>query len=97
MAHMASRWCFKEHGVRKRYWTWSVLAMDGSVARTSKQHFADYGAAVSEAIRNGFRPTEDEWVIESGRSNAYYRRGKLVPAFPGDTGCPPDVELPPAA
>lgn len=89
---MASRWCFKEHGVRKRYWTWSVLAMDGSAARTSEQRFPDYGAAIHDAIKHRFCPSEDEWVVESTHSNAYFKRGKLVPALPGDTGCPPDLK-----
>ena len=87
---MIPRWCFKEHEVPEHYWTWSVIATDGSVARTSQQHFADYGAAVCEAIRNGFRPTEDEWVVESLKSNTYFSRGKSVPFLPGATGCPPD-------
>jgi hypothetical protein len=87
---MPSRWCFKEHQARERYWTWSVIATDGSVARTSEQRFPDYGAVVFEAIRHGFRPTDDEWVIESLNSNAYFKRGRSVQVLPGKTGCPPD-------
>jgi hypothetical protein len=87
---MPSRWCFKEHQIRERYWTWSQVTTDGSVVRTSEQHFPDYGAAVCEAIRHGFRPTEDEWVVESLKSNAYFRRGRSVPVLPAETGCPPD-------
>jgi hypothetical protein len=70
------RWKFKQHRENPRsYWTWSLLAVDGTI-ETISGSLADYGAAIHDAVNHGFRPTEDHWIVESIYYTTHYARGK---------------------
>jgi hypothetical protein len=43
-------------------WTWRVLGPSGNLETTSEPH-RNYGAAVTDAIRHGFLPSNDHWVV----------------------------------
>src|SRR5262245_15903205 len=74
---MARRWCFHEGRTsRPNKWTWRILRVDGTIERISEQDFKEYGAVVLDAIRNGFRPKQDHWIIESTSSVVHFRHGE---------------------
>jgi len=73
---MATHWWFKEFAVpQPARWTWRTLKVDGSIEQQSRE-FPSYGAAVHDAIINGFRPTEDHWAIESTHLITHFERGQ---------------------
>jgi hypothetical protein len=43
-------------------WTWRVLGPAGNFEDVSEPH-RNYGAAVTDAIRHGFLPSNDHWVV----------------------------------
>jgi hypothetical protein len=43
-------------------WTWRVLGPGGNLEGTSEPH-RNYGAAVTDAIRHGFLPSNDHWAV----------------------------------
>jgi hypothetical protein len=63
----------REHG--RNYWTWSLLAADGTIDAISG-NLADYGATIHDAVTHGFRPTEDHWIVQSVYYTTHYERGK---------------------
>jgi hypothetical protein len=73
---MTKRWWFTEYTKQEpTRWTWRLLRVDGSIEQQSAE-FASYGAAVRDAIINGFRPTQDHWVIESTHAVVHYEHGQ---------------------
>jgi hypothetical protein len=70
------RWTFRQQREAGRsYWTWTLLAADGSIDTISGS-LSDYGAAIHDAVNHGFRPTEDHWVVKSIYYTTHYERGK---------------------
>ena len=75
-------------------WSWRSVRADGSIERTSAPH-AEFGKAVSDAVRNGFNPAGQHWLIadrewcthfEPGSDPVTVRRdadGSLSPHVPG--------------
>jgi hypothetical protein len=53
-------------------WQWRELVADGTIARCSED-LSDYGKAVHDAIRNGFDPLREYWLIRTGDLTTYYR------------------------
>lgn len=43
-------------------WTWRVVATSTGIETASHPH-SNYGAAVMDAIRHGFQPGTDQWVV----------------------------------
>ncbi len=43
-------------------WTWRVLGPAGNLEATSEPQ-RNYGAAVTDAIKHGFLPSNDHWVV----------------------------------
>jgi hypothetical protein len=69
------RWYFAEHDKQLRArWIWRVCRADAVVEQTSGS-FETYGAAVVDAVRNGFRPHEDRWIVESTHAVVRFGRG----------------------
>jgi hypothetical protein len=56
-------WRFVERVNSPARWTWQLLGPDGAIAQESEQ-FNSYGDAIAHAIRFGFRPSDDHWVVE---------------------------------
>jgi hypothetical protein len=55
-------------------WTWCLLGDDGYIEHQSGD-FEQYGAALQDAIRIGFRPTEDDWIVENAHEVAHHEHG----------------------
>ena len=87
---MARRWEFKRRKDQPMLWTWSLLGADGYVERQSGD-FEHYGVALQDAIRNGFRPTEDHWVVDAAHEVTHHEHGQkpLVVLKQDPTTIPP--------
>jgi hypothetical protein len=73
---MAIRWHFVEQylGDDTR-WSWRVLEADGTIEHQS-QSFRTYGEAVNEAIRHGFQPRQQHWIVATRHAITHFRPGK---------------------
>lgn len=71
-------------------WTWRLLGADGCIEREAVG-FEQYGVALHDAIRNGFRPTEDHWIVDAAREVTHHEHGKkpLVVLKQDPTTIPP--------
>ena len=73
---MAVRWQFIEDREGDGpFWTWRVLLVDGTIENQS-QRFKTYGAAVGDAIRNGFKPSQQHWIVVTQRTATHFRPGE---------------------
>ena len=89
---MAVRWHFvEEYLADATRWSWRVLEMDGTIERQS-QSFPTYGEAVIEAIRHGFQPRQDHWVVATRHAISHFRPGKPPLTVPCGEGSPADLE-----
>jgi hypothetical protein len=43
-------------------WTWRLIGASGGTESTSVP-LPNYGATVTDAIRHGFQPSTDKWVV----------------------------------
>src|SRR4030095_3086843 len=82
-------WSFIHHA-DERQWTWRQLSVDGSIARISSPR-ADFGAAVVDAIKQGFRPREHHWVVTNRTGTTHFHPGNTPFSIPPD---PPAVKPP---
>ena len=71
---MARRWLFKRHQHQPMLWTWCLLGADGCVEHQAGD-FEQYGVALQDAIHNGFRPTEDHWIVETAHEVTHHEHG----------------------
>jgi len=71
---MARRWVFKRNQDQSRLWTWRRLGTDGGAEQQGGE-FENYGVALQDAIHNGFRPTEDDWIVENAHEVAHHEHG----------------------
>jgi hypothetical protein len=87
---MARRWVFKRHLDPLTLWTWRLLGADGDVVKEAGD-FENYGAALQDAAQNGFRPTEDDWVVENAHEVTHHEHGQkpLVVLKQDPTTIPP--------
>jgi hypothetical protein len=67
-------WQFVEvQSFKKSYWVWQRMTLDGLIFDRSKAEFADYGAAVRDAIAVGkFKPKFESWVIISAHGVTHF-------------------------
>jgi hypothetical protein len=66
------RWHFtRESGDR---WQWQRITPDGSVENASDPQNG-IGPAMSHAVRHGFNPSRDHWIISDNVSTTHYRPG----------------------
>ena len=87
---MARRWEFKRHKDQPMLWNWHLLGADGRIEQQGGD-FENYGLALQDAIHNGFRPTEDDWVVENAHEVAHHEHGHkpLVVLKQNPTTIPP--------
>ena len=72
---MKKRWWFTEYAKQMPVrWTWRVLNGDGTIDQQSSE-FDSYGAAVRDALGNGFRPSRDHWAVETTVAVTHFERG----------------------
>ena len=73
-------WAFINH-VEGSLWTWRQLSIDGSIAHISSP-LQDFGAAISDAIKHGFRPKEDHWVVTNRTGSTHFPPGRMPISIP---------------
>jgi hypothetical protein len=79
---MAVRWQFiEERENAETCWTWRIMVMDGAL-QTQSQRFKTYGAAVGDAIRNGFRPNRHYWTVVTRHTATHFRPGEPQVSVP---------------
>jgi len=66
---------FKQLEDQPMPWTWRLLAADGCIQQQARD-FEHCGAAVNDAIRNGFRPEEDHWIVDTARETTHHEHGR---------------------
>jgi hypothetical protein len=68
-------------------WVWRRTGPDGLVEAVSSGHHGNYGDIVYDAIRHGFHPRQQPWIVtDGGFTSHYFPEGKpastLAPAPP---------------
>ena len=53
-------------------WTWRRTGPDGSIDAVSIGHHANYGEIVYDAIRHGFHPKQQQWIVTDGGFSSHY-------------------------
>ena len=72
---MAIRWQFiEDHEHGEISWAWRLMGADETIEQHSPQ-FSNYGAAVNDAIRHGFRPPEQHWIVVTPGTITHFRHG----------------------
>ena len=56
-------------------WTWRLLGADGCIEHQASG-FEQYGLALEDAIRNGFRPKEDDWIVDAAHEVTHHEHGQ---------------------
>jgi len=88
---MTIRWQFVEgYEGDTTHWSWRVVKADGTIESQSEQ-FSTYGHAVSEAIKNGFQPRQQHWIVATRHTVTHFRPGQApmtVPVTDKETGAP---------
>jgi hypothetical protein len=73
---MSIRWQFVEgYEGDSSFWSWRVVNMDGSIESQSPP-FSTYGLAVGDAIKNGFQPRQQHWLVGTRHTITHFRPGK---------------------
>jgi hypothetical protein len=63
------------------YWSWRSMYPDGTIEYQSPS-FATYGLAVDAAIKRGFRPREQHWVVVTRHTLVHFRPGEPSVTLP---------------
>ena len=75
-ATMPIRWHFVEgYEGDSSHWSWRTVNVDGTLESHSPP-FKTYGIAVSDAIKNGFQPRQQHWVVSTRHTITHFRPGK---------------------
>jgi hypothetical protein len=88
---MPQRWIFTEAPGRDG-WSWRAISPVDGIDRDSKG-FPDYGAMVHDAIKQGFQPSLEHWVVVSAHGTTHFEPG--VPPTHAPTATLPDTPQPP--
>jgi hypothetical protein len=81
-AAVAQRWIFIEtSGKPPGLWTWRTLSVHGTIDHQSEE-FEAFGVAVRDAIKKGFDPREDHWIVQTLHSTTHYERGNAIVDIP---------------
>jgi hypothetical protein len=64
-------------------WTWRRTAADGSVEAAATESHENYGDVVYDAIRHGFHPKQEQWIVTDGASSSHYFPDGRAPAIGG--------------
>ena len=79
---MSIRWHFVEgYEGEATYWSWRTVNGDGTI-ETQSASFSTYGQAVSEAIKNGFQPRLQHWVVATRHTVTHFRPGQAPLTVP---------------
>ena len=79
---MSMQWQFVEgYDYESTYWSWRSMSADGTIEYQSPS-FASYGLAVDAAIKRGFRPREQHWVVVTRHSLVHFRPGEPALTVP---------------
>ena len=79
---MTIRWQFVEgYEGNTTHWSWRAVRGDGTIESQSEQ-FSTYGQAVSEAIKNGFQPRQQHWVVATRHTVTHFRPGQAPMTVP---------------
>ena len=69
----ATLWQFvKEKTGSGESWTWRRTGADGSVELSSAGSHSNYGDVVYDAIRHGFQPKQQPWIVTDGGFTSHY-------------------------
>jgi hypothetical protein len=68
---VVKQWHFVENESRPGRWRWQLLTSDDEI---QSEQFDSYGDAVAHAIRQGFRPSEDKWVVVALHTIARFKK-----------------------
>src|SRR5688572_32003188 len=82
---MARRWIFTEAPGRDG-WSWRITSPDEGIDRSSKG-FPDYGAMVHDALKQGFHPSLEHWVVISAHGTTHFEPG-MPPTHAPAAGLP---------
>jgi hypothetical protein len=70
-------------------WTWRVLGPAGNFEEVSEPHH-HYGSAVTDAIKHGFLPSNDHWVVITSAGVTHFEpAGSRHGQFRVDNAQPP--------
>lgn len=74
-------------------WTWQKTGADGSIEARSTESHSNYGDVVYDALRHGFHPKQQPWVVTDGGITSHYFPDGTPPQSGGSTraaSSPPD-------
>ena len=60
-------------------WTWRRARLDGTPLEVSAEAHPDYGKAINDAIKHGFRPRQEPWVVTDGASITHFSPHRGAP------------------
>ena len=66
------------------FWTWRRMRFDGTIEQMSDPH-PDFGGIIVNAVRNGFLPKEDSWVVIAGDRHTHFAPGQPPVTIPPDS------------
>jgi hypothetical protein len=73
---MTVRWQFMEgYEGDSSHWSWRVVSADGSLENQSPP-FSTYGLAVSDALKRGFQPRQQHWIVMTRHTVTHFRPGQ---------------------
>jgi hypothetical protein len=71
-------------------WTWRRTGAGGSVETRSTGAHANYGDVVYDAIRHGFHPKQQPWIVtDAGFTSHYFPDGTTPPSAGSPRPAPP--------
>jgi hypothetical protein len=92
---MPIRWQFVEgYEGNTTHWSWRTVRGDGTIESQSEQ-FSTYGQAVSEAIKNGFQPRQQHWVVATRHTVPHFRPGQAPMTIPVTDKDAAGADIPP--
>jgi hypothetical protein len=53
-------------------WTWQCTGADGAVEARSSGPHSNYGDVIYDAIRHGFHPKQQPWIVTDGSFTSHY-------------------------
>ena len=73
---MAVRWQFVEgYESNSANWSWRIVSADGTVENHSSP-FDTYGMAVSDALKRGFQPRQQHWIVATRHTITHFNPGQ---------------------
>ncbi len=82
ITHSPVNWAFILHD--ENQWIWRQLRIDGSIELHSSSQFPGFGVAVVDAIKHGFSPKEQHWVMTNKTGTTHFHPGNKPIFIPPD-------------